>query len=585
MKAALASSFLAFALLPLIFDMRCADPITEPKLACWLLAAGLAATSPHRPWSLAERFLGGWFMWAILSSLVNGIQTAWLDLLTIGAGVLWARAPAPRRHLFMGLAFGLTVAYAWVQHMGLDPFEWSHPHLSVVRGIAGLGNPNYLSMYLACLSPWAWTRLYPRGPLGWLAALLSLTVLFLTATRGSILVLICMLVIATLYGRLRDRRFWGVTWLLLALSWGWSNHLSSQQTYGLAGQMQSLKKGSDQSVIARGLLWSVAWKASLQHPLFGLGFGRFGEAYLLDRPAGEPETMIKLSRRPEDPHNEPLKILSENGWMGLVLWSGWIGLGLLQRLKKPGPETAGLMILLANSLSNCFVVAVWPLLVTWTLPETPPSSRRGHPVGLLALLLCLLLAAPGWLLQHRFWWDDEWSARARHDPEHRLQYLEMRLLSLNRADWFCPPWEATGLAVRQCAGWSELGQLTQNPMAWGQAEAAARRKLALEPENSFSWIGLAQVFAMTGRWAEEVSCLQEAQRRDSSNPNTLFMLARAQYNAGLVSEALTNLDRSLEIYSKSSQVYRFRAQIMIDQGMVWEGYWDWFRSEQFRWSE
>jgi O-antigen ligase len=586
MRAAQLSSFLAFVLLPLIFDMHCADPTGEPKLACWLLAAGLAAMAPHKPWSLAERFLAAWFGWATFSAAVNGISVAWVDLLTIGAGLLWVRAPKPKRHLFMGLGFGLSVTYAWMQHLKLDPFEWSTPELSVTRGIAGLGNPNYLAMYLACLSPWAWSYLYPRGPLGWLAGFLSLTALLLTATRGSILILICMLAIGTVYSLFKNRRlgrYWVFAWLMLALSWPWSTRLSANQHFGMAGQMQSLRKGSDMSVVARQLLWFTAWRAGLQHPLLGVGFGHFGDAYLLDRPKGEPEGMVKLSRRPEDPHNEPLKVLGETGWVGLLLWCGWIGLSLRARLRQPGPETAGLMVLLANSLSNCFAVALWPLLLVWTTPEaeTPPA-RAGHPAGVLVLLLSLLLALPGWWMQHVFWWDDEWAARAGDGPERAVYYLEKRRLGLNGTAWLCPPWEKINLALHQAGAWVELGKATREQVAWDQAEAAARRRLALEPGNAFAWIGLADVFSRQGRWSESISYWQEAQRRDSGNPHTLFLLAVAQYYAGLKLEALKSLDHVLEIYSKSSEVYRFRAQIMIDQGMVWEGYWDWVRSEQLR---
>lgn len=589
MRAAQLSSFLAFALLPLIFDMRCVDPISEPKLSCWLLAAGLAALAPHKPWNWPERLLAAWFGWATLSAVLNGISVAWVDLLTIGAGLLWVRARKPQRQLFMGLGFGLTVSYAWMQHLHLDPFRWSHPHLSVTRGIAGLGNPDYLAMYLACLSPWAWSHLYQRGPLGWLAGFISLTALLLTATRGPILIFICMLAIGTVYSLVKNRRlgrFWVLSWLMLAVGWPLSTRLSANQMSGLAGQMQALRKGGDSSVVSRQLLWGTAWQAGIRHPLLGLGFGHFGDAYLLERPV-EPEAMVRLSRRPEDPHNEPMKVLSETGWVGLLLWSGWIGLGLLARLRKPGPETAALMVLLANGLSNSYVVAVWPLLLVWTTPEDDERSaaRKGHPAGLLVLLLSLVLAIPGWWMQRVFWWDEEWKFRAQEKPELTPVMLEKRLRALNRFDWLCPPWEAINLTIHQASFWRELGSTTRSREAWDRAEAAARRRLVLEPDNAFSWIGLADIFSRQGRWSESVAFWQEARRRDSRNPGTLYFLAIAQYNAGLKAEALISADQSLEIYSKSSQVYRFRAQIMIDQGMVWEGYWDWVRSQQLRESE
>ena len=586
MKAAQLSGFLALSLLPLIFDMRCADPISAPKFCCWLLAAALAASVASRNWSTSQRFLAAWFVWSCGSCLANGIQTGWTELLIMGAGLIWVRAPIPRPERWLALGFGATVAYSWIQRLGLDPFEWSAWELSRMRTIAGLGNPNFLAMYLACLFPWAWSRLYSRGYPGWLLAGLSLLTLLMTSTRGSIFCLMAMLVIATVWVLAMQRRlshFWVLTWCLFALAWGISWKLTARQTRAFADQMQALTRGKDESVDARRLLWSAAWGISQRSPWLGIGFGHFGDAYLLNRPL-EPENLRKRSRRPEDPHSEPLRVLSETGWIGLLLWSGWIGLGLRAHRRNPGPWTACLMVLLANSLSNCLPIAVWPVLLylldaprresePWRTPEL-------KPMRLIVVPVALLLGLSGWYLQRAFWWDDDLRIGSEKDPQHALNYVQERVAQLGSAESFCPPWEQITLSIRQADAWSRLGELSGQPIAWQQAERAARRRVALEPANSFAWIGLAALFEKQGRWAESVSFWQEAQRRDSINPGTLYFLARAQYGAGQTTEALRTLERSLEIYSKSRQVYRFREQIMIDQGMVWEGYWDWVGSQQ-----
>jgi hypothetical protein len=131
--------------------------------------------------------------------LSNGLQAAWLDLVTVGAGLLWIRCEAPGRDRWMTVGFVFTLTYSWLQRLGLDPFVWSDPNLSRLRTIAVLANPNYLAMYLACLCPWAWSFLYRRGPAGWMAGLFCLVSLLLVATRGSNLVLTGVVVLVTLW--------------------------------------------------------------------------------------------------------------------------------------------------------------------------------------------------------------------------------------------------------------------------------------------------------------------------------------------------------------------------------------------------
>ncbi|MBS2038109.1 O-antigen ligase family protein [bacterium] len=584
MKAlARVSSFLAFALLPLIFDMGCADTLTEPKLACWLVAAGAASLTPLRPWSLQEKFLAAWFGWSCLSSFWNGPSAGWIDLLTVAAGLLWVRAEMPDRWRFIGIGFGLTVTYSWVQRLGLDPFSWSNPNLSQVRTIAGLGNPNYLSMYLACLLPWIWSVVYPRGPIGWLVGLISMLTLLLTATRGSILCLLVALGLCTAWGLVfqrRGHRFWLVSWLLVLAAWSISWAMTSRQSQAFAQQMTSLRNpGQAASVTFRKYLYGTALKVAIHSPWLGVGPGHFGNGYLLYRPL-EPYIFRPLQRRPENPHTEPLKVLSETGVVGLFFWCGWVGLGLLDQFRKPGPQTACLMVLLANCLSNCIPVAIWPILLMLTTPERTDREGKFRWQGVPALLLAFVLALPGWYVQHLFWWDEEYRVLAEKFPEHSLECAEARLRVLQKAELFCPPWEQTTLLVLAGNAWQNLAGLTGSPVAWEQSESMARRRLQLEPDNPYAWISLGGLLDRQAKYPEALAAWQEARRRDNLNPVILYLLARTQYASGQADAALKSLDESLEIFSDSSQVYGFRAQIMIDQGKVWEGYWDWVRSQQ-----
>ena len=582
MKSAHLSCFLALAVLPLLFDMACADPITAPKLACWMVAAGLAALTPFRPWSAAEKVLWLWFSWASLSALYNGLAPGWIELLTIFCALIWGRSQMPGRNRWLAAGFGLTVVYSWVQRLGWDPFAWSHPELSQLRTIAGLGNPNYLAMYLACLFPWAWPRLYRRGWPGWAVAFVSMLALLLTATRGSNLVLSAVFIATALYAGLRQRRitrFWMLGILLLALSWGTSLWISGRRQFALASAMTSLGSGKDYSVIARKLLWQSAWRSGLAHPWLGVGPGHFGDAYLLNR-SMEPDVLMKRERRPEDAHNEPLRVLSETGWVGLGLWCGWVMLALRAHLRRPGPQSACLLVLFGNSLTNCFPLVAYPLLMLWITPDRddcPPAKMKW--AGLPILLVGLLLGLAGWKTERTFWWDDEWTLGGRNFPKAAPQLFEQRVRALDVCALYCPPWFQDSLAMRQSAAWQNLAELTGEPLAWQQAERYARQRIDLDPKNPYHWLFLGIVYDHQGKNEQAMEMWREAESRDPLSPQIAFLRARSQHKLGNSGAALQSIQRSLELFSNSRQVYRFRAQIMIEQGRTGEGIEDWVDSQ------
>lgn len=581
MTSARLSSFLALALLPLIFDLRCADPISAPKLWCWLTAAGLAAMTPQRPWTYAERALTLWFSWSIVSALVNGLAPAWPSLLAVLAALIWSRSEIPQRNLWLATGFGLTVTYSWIQRLGLDPFAWTDPILSGLRTIAGLGNPNYLSMYLACLFPWAWDLLYRRGWPGWVLAFLSAVCLLLTASRGSILMVTAIFALSCLYSLVIRKslgRFWVVGGLILGLAWGVGWWSSGQRQFALASAMVSLGSGKDNSVSARRLLWDSAWRQGLEHPLLGVGPGHFGDAYLLNR-ALEPDELLKRSRRPEDPHSEPLRVISETGWVGLLFWSAWLILGLRAHWLRPGPQLACLLILLGNGLTNCFTPAVWPLLILWTTPDRTDSPGTTRKTGLLALIIGSSMGWAGWWVERTFWWDDEWKFRAQAIPKESGIWVEQRLRALETCTLYCPPWLLDSLVLRKCLVWQEIAERSGEPMAWQQAESFARKRVELDPVNPYHWRFLAHIYDREGLLDKALETWGEAQRRDPLSPAIPYFIARVQHAQGNSAAALLSLGRSLELFSKSRQVYLFRAQIMIEQGRTWEGIEDWVESQ------
>lgn len=99
------------------------------------------------------------------------------------------------------------------------------------------------------------------------------------------------------------------------------------------------------SVGARFEYWSAAWKTALEHPGLGTGPGTFSVAYRKLKP---PEAEMAMLT-----HNDYLEQASDSGWVGAVLYLGFVG-GALVRLH---PKCRG----------EPMRLAVWLGLLAWAL--------------------------------------------------------------------------------------------------------------------------------------------------------------------------------------------------------------------------
>jgi O-antigen ligase len=404
---------LALLVLPLAFDLRCAEPVQTVKLSVWVLAAAVAAGfGVFRPRGAAG-FLALWTGWLLLSTLLNRCWGGSAAAFVLLCGLLclpWFRGNPEHAFRWAGGGWLLTVAYSWMQRLGLDPMPWSNPELSQSMTIAGLGNPNYLGMYLAALLPLVWWRAYRAAWPAWLLVLAGWSTLVLTATRGSVLATTVVLLSATVVGAWKrgpSRQFWLATWALFigGLVIGAvfpKNHLKAEV---LVPGAQPSAVGA-YNVQARLLMWRVALPLGLSHPLLGVGPGHFGVHYLQQRPLEWEVTRVR-QRLPEDPHNEPLRVWSETGVVGFALWVAWT-IALLRGLWRRYPAAAaGCAVLLLNGMTNSYPVAVWPLLIWWTALAVPGEVQPPTRVRWLGLPLALGLACLAfgtWHTQRQFWW-------------------------------------------------------------------------------------------------------------------------------------------------------------------------------------
>jgi O-antigen ligase len=336
-------------------------PITLDRL----LLAGLLATAAFR-WSRGEfafrRMTGeDWFLIALLGVLgvsaifsgqpefTDGVTSKWGRLLAsfILPAVLYAlirQLPIGHRDwsrmlvalVVLGVYLACTAVFEVCHCWSLVlPRYISDPSLGIHFGRARGPELNAVSLgiYLTacCLSTWI---LLPEARQRWqqLAILLivPLTVVgvFLTYTRSTWIGLaLSSLVVAAFQipRRWRVPAFGGgavVVLLLFASSWG---NLIDIKREGSAGD-------AEHSVDQRESFAYVSWQMFCDHPILGVGFGRFYDQklpYLSDRrQTVELESIRKLHH-----HNTLLSVLTETGMVGLAAFvallvafvrSGWL---------------------------------------------------------------------------------------------------------------------------------------------------------------------------------------------------------------------------------------------------------------------
>jgi O-antigen ligase len=127
--------------------------------------------------------------------------------------------------------------------------------------------------------------------------------------------------------------------------------------FGRLGQATTL----DFSAQSRLVIWQVAWKAFLEHPWGGVGFGNFPIYYLINRPETALEHSIGHA------HNLWLHLLAEGGvlaLLGFLLWFlGLMGLMLRQRVWKGGVLLLLGLVLGLFDYTFFFAGVYYPLLL------------------------------------------------------------------------------------------------------------------------------------------------------------------------------------------------------------------------------
>ena len=319
-----------------------------------------------------------------------------------------------RRNLFLvGIALISTYIYARALWSG-----WR-----TESTVGPLGHHNLLAAWVVTTLPLVaalWRGDLRRRLLAVLAGGSGLGALAVSGSRSGWAALAVVVVVATsVAGRRARRALLGVTALVLVvggLRWGSAD--------GVLG---------DPSVSARLAYWDAAWRGALERPLLGWGPGASAwtlHLHLEPEPGVHPASQIVA-----DPHNLPLRLLYELGFLGVGIL---IALGVVFLRRRwldrrgdvdPALRTAAALGLLGWSVISlagrplaapALPVLALVLLGVWLAAdgeaaESAPATRS-QPVVLAVVLAVLLLpSARAHLLYDQ--------AAASEDPAQRRAAL------------------------------------------------------------------------------------------------------------------------------------------------------------------
>ena len=353
----------------------------------------------------------------------NGVL-AYIGLSVILVSSSFARRANRGQLLMMPVFIGgiLNLIYGYVQLLGFDPINWQNPYGPVV---GTLGNPNFLSSFLAIFSLFIASRiLFATTLFSWgqvpLLLLFAANQYLIWATgsiQGTVLVLMGIAILLAL----RFKLLLNTNLLLLIVST--AIFVLSFVLRGLLGEGPLGKYLYQSTLEVRTFFWSAAARMLLEKPIHGFGIDTFGDWYRRYR--SEYASQFSGDISGDSAHNLPLDFAAWGGvpllfsWILLVCFVFWKTFRFVRRNIQVDSDLAFLIVawmcyLLQSLISiNQLVLALYGFTLTGLLcsriMEDPISTFASRPrkirqpiKALLALLLGAFTAIPAVKLDIEF---------------------------------------------------------------------------------------------------------------------------------------------------------------------------------------
>lgn len=304
------------------------------------------------------------------------------------------------------------------------------------------------------------------------------------------------------------------------------------------------------TLLERRTLWANTLEMVDDHPLLGVGPGNWKIAYpAYGRAAAtHPPERFGLDRQPERTHMDPLQLLAETGWLGLVLMAAFAFPGLLRGVRRSlEPGARGLRALLGvlAGLAATSLVA-FPFLnpvpgglaflllgaaaaqpARRALRLGPATLRWGLAAGLLVLIV------GGGNMRARLLADHDYRrSRAALDQARETAGEPGARPAANRGLLFLALDTVDRAAVRQPANYRY--QLHRAGVLWDlglgdHVERVLERTLDLHPNLVNPLLGLAEIRRHKGDWDGAWKLLHRARRIFPSSPEVLAALGHHFY--------------------------------------------------------
>jgi len=530
---------LGLALLPDHAVLRHKAHWTEALLALSVAVAAILAAARGWAHPLPGAFLAAACLpaavgvtWLLLATPLSAalaldeiVRLALFPAAAFAAGTA-ADSPASRRVLLAALLAGAVPvgALAVAQHLaGLLEL----PLVRMERPASTFGNPVFLGAFLVLVLPSALAAtLSGRGAPRWLgaaAAGFGLPALLATQSRWAWLGFAAAVVAGTL-GLVTERR----------LRWRLLGGLALLAAVGLLLNRDALLRQHE-----HGLIWRDTLRLAADHA-WGVGPGQFHAAFL---PYASPELLEAYPRQAviiNDAHSEPLQLLAELGWPGVL--AGLLALLALARdamraLRAATTDDRPAAVGLAAGLLGAVVMSLGS-----------PDQRFGVQPVAFGCLAGLLLAGH--------------SGTTRRVPA-------VGRLALAGA----------GLAVLLLGGARlqarlELSELLEPPVslqttASAQAELRLVRELADEaPLDPQAHHRLGVAAAGARQWAEAADAFEACARLAPGLPAARRNAALMQAMAGRLDVAVPNLHDWLAVNPDDSEARYLLAYVHFAQGDV-----------------
>jgi len=353
----------------------------------------------------------------------NGVL-AYLGLIILLVSASFARKANRGPWLMFAVSIGgiANLVYGYIQFFGLDPIEWRNAYGPIV---GTLGNPNFMSSYLALFGIYVASRLVFAQtffePKKTFLALLLAAVLFLIFQTGSvqgIFVLlagaIVLLVVKT--GLIRKNRITLVMFLI-------SGTAAVVLFRGFLGEGALGRYLYQSTFEVRTFFWSAATRMLSANPFHGFGLDSFGDWYRKYR--SEDATQFSGDINADSSHSVALDFAAWGGfplllsWISLILFVLWHSIRFIRSNSDLDSDfafifSAWLGFVLQSFISiNQLTLATYGftftgLLLSRVIKSSEESSnlklfKGGRPsVAIFAVLVGFTLALPPVLSDARF---------------------------------------------------------------------------------------------------------------------------------------------------------------------------------------